>query len=315
MNYQDRIIAIAGPTACKKSDLAIALCKRLNGEVVSTDSVQVYRGMDIGSAKPSTAQQKEIPHHMLDCVEINTPDFSVSQYRDMALKAVHGITLRGKLPIAVGGSGLYLNALISPLNFAVPRNEMIRDTLSAEYDRDRFGMFSELTATDPATANRLHPNDKKRIVRAMEVYRITGKPYSQFGNDFHNEAGLDAPLVPMAVIGLTMEREKLYRRIDQRVEQMMRDGLLEEARRIYERGYDPKLPAMQSIGYRQLFANFRGELSLDEAVEAIKIDTRHFAKRQMTWFRREPRIVWFDADRPIADLTDEVEQFIREKIS
>ncbi len=290
---RSRIVCIVGPTACHKTECAIELAKRMDGEIVSADSVQVYIGMDIGSAKPDLEERQGIRHHLIDCLPIDTPEFSVSQFRQMATAAIEEIVARGKTPIIIGGSGLYVNALTYPLGFAVPRNDEVRAHLSAQYDENPQDVFERLKAVDPESANRLHPNDKKRVVRALEVFGCTGKPITDFGDDFQNESGGDAPFDPL-MIGLNMEREMLYARINLRVDHMMRRGLLEEARRIYDAHYDPHLPALRSIGYKQLFLFFNGEISLEEAIAQIKQDTRHFAKRQQTWFKRDLRIRWYD---------------------
>ncbi|MEN6594411.1 MAG: tRNA (adenosine(37)-N6)-dimethylallyltransferase MiaA [Clostridiaceae bacterium] len=293
MMRRNRIVCVVGPTACHKTECSISLAERVNGEIVSADSVQVYCGMDIGSAKPTTDERQGIPHHMIDCVPIDTPEFSVSQYRSMASKAIDDILSRGKTPIVVGGSGLYVNALTFPLGFAVPRDEQARARMEALYDQDSNAAYARLAMIDPEAASRLHPNDKKRIVRALEVFECSGKPFSRYGNDFRNISGSEAPYEPL-LFGLDMDRALLYQRIDLRVDQMIERGLVEEARRIYDAGYSRTLPAMQSIGYRQLFAVFDGETTLEQAAEQIKLDTRHFAKRQLTWFRRDKRIRWQD---------------------
>jgi tRNA dimethylallyltransferase len=311
---QTRIVCIAGPTACHKTECAIELAKRLDGEIVSADSVQVYFGMDIGSAKPSQEERQGILHHLIDCVPIDTPKFSVSQYRLMAMEAITGICSRGHVPIVVGGSGLYLNALTYPLGFAIPRNDEVRARLSAAYDENPQAAFQRLASVDPETAKRLHPNDKKRVLRALEVFDCSGKPLSSFGDDFQNEAGEQAQFEPL-LFGLNMDRAKLYERINLRVDRMMQQGLLEEARRIYNAKYAPDLPALRSIGYQQLFVYFDGDCSLEQAVEQIKQDTRRFAKRQLTWFRRDLRIRWFDAtefDHCKARILDEMEQAFHE---
>lgn len=308
------IVCIAGPTASYKTACAIELAKRIHGEIVSADSVQVYLGMDIGSAKPSLAEQEGILHHLIDCVPIDTPEFSVSQYRAMAAEAIEAIHARGNVPIVVGGSGLYLNALTYPLGFAIPRNDEVRAQLSAEYDANPQGAYERLKAIDPQTTSRLHPNDKKRVLRALEVYDCSGKPLSSFGDDFQNETGEQAPFEPL-LFGLNMDRAKLYERINLRVERMMQQGLLEEARRIYDANYAQNLPALRSIGYQQLFSYFKGECTLEEAVEQIKQDTRRFAKRQLTWFRRDLRIRWFDVtdfDAHKHAILDEMERDIQE---
>lgn len=316
-SIQPKIICIVGPTACHKTECAIELAKRINGEIVSADSVQVYVGMDIGSAKPSFEERQGIEHHMIDCVSIDTPEFSVSQFRLLASAAIDGIAANGHVPIVVGGSGLYVNALTYPLGFAVPRNDEVRAHLTARYDEDPQGAFERLQHVDPKTAERLHPNDKKRIIRALEVNDCSGKPLSAYGDDFQNEAGEQADFSPL-MFGLNMEREKLYARINARVDGMMCQGLLEEARSIYDAKYDPNLPALRSIGYQQLFSYFDGAYPLEEAVERIKQDTRRFAKRQLTWFRRDLRILWHDVtefdrekERLLSELAERAGEFLK----
>lgn len=282
-----------GPTACHKTELSIKLAKRVNGEIVSADSVQVYFGMDIGSAKPTQQEREGIPHHLIDCLPIDMPEFSASMFRTMATEAIGSIISRGNTPIVVGGSGLYVNALTYPLGFAIPKNDTARENAILEYDQDANAAYARLIAIDPTTAARLHLNDKKRIVRALEVFDCSGQPLSSFGADFQNSAGGEAPFEPM-LVGLTMDRELLYQRINLRVDLMMERGLLAEAKMIYDANHDRGLPAMKSIGYQQLFSYFDGKCSLGEAVEKIKQDTRRFAKRQLTWFKRDERIVWHD---------------------
>lgn len=290
---RQRIVCIVGPTACHKTELSIELAKRIKGEIVSADSVQVYVGMDIGSAKPSPEERQGIPHHLIDCLPIDTPEFSAAMFRSLAVPAIEDIAARRHAPIIVGGSGLYVNALTYPLGFAIPRNDSVRERVSLEYDRDPQDAYDRLRRVDARTAARLHANDKKRIVRALEVYDCSGQPLSSFGADFQNTAKEEALFEPM-LVGLNMERALLYERINLRVDQMMERGLLDEARRIYDAEYDPTLPAMRSIGYQQLFSYFKGDCSLADAVDKIKQDTRRFAKRQLTWFRRDERIDWHD---------------------
>jgi len=285
---------IVGPTASGKTAASIALAKRLNAEIISADSIQVYKSMDIGSAKPSMEERQGIPHHLMDAVDIDSPKFSVAEYRRMAGEAIDDIVSRGKYPLVVGGTGLYVNSLIYPLNFtSVPSDETLRAELTAIENQQKGAAYALLEREDPKAAQRLHPNDVKRIIRALEVVRLTGKPIHQHGGDFANEANVEIPYEP-TIIGLTMPRERLYERINLRVDVMLEQGLLEEARGIYEAGYDLSLPALQGLGYKQLFKHFAGEYTLEEAIEAIKLETRHFAKRQLTWFRRDKRIVWFD---------------------
>ena len=290
---RQRIVCIVGPTACHKTELSIELAKRVGGEIVSADSVQVYIGMDIGSAKPTVEERQGVVHHMIDCLPIDTPEFSVSMFRTMASEAIDGIIRRNHVPIIVGGSGLYVNALTYPLGFAIPRNDEIREQVSNEYDESPDRTFRRLLIVDPATADKLHVNDKKRVVRALEVFDCSGKPLSAYGDDFQNCAGEQPPYEPM-LFGLNMAREQLYTRINLRVELMVQSGLLEEAKRIYDMRYDHSLPAMRSIGYQQLFSCFDGNCTLEQAIEQIKLDTRHFSKRHLTWFKRDARISWHD---------------------
>lgn len=297
MEERPAVLFIVGPTASGKTGLAIRCAQKVNAEVVSADSVQVYRLLDIGSAKPTEAEREGIPHHLLDCVDICDRSFSVSAYRQMAQTAIAEIVSRGRLPIVVGGSGLYINALIDPLNFAIPANAEIRQELSEAYDASPEQIWSRLQEADPDTAARLHINDKKRIVRALEVYFVGGKPLSEYGANFTKQDDSALPYRPI-LIGLTMERAELYARINRRVDEMMRCGLLDEVRMLQERGFARDLPALQSIGYRQLLAHLDGSGELEDAVEAIKRETRRFAKRQMTWFKRDNRIKWFDAADP-----------------
>ena len=308
---QQDLICILGPTASGKTGAAVALAKRMNGEVLSADSVQVYRGMDIGSAKPTPEEMQGIPHHMIDCMDIDSPGFSVSAFFEMASLCIKEIQSRGKQVILAGGSGLYVNSLTRPLNFAIPADEGIREKLEKLYDLDRQRAYEQLFQVDPSTASRLHPNDKKRIVRALEVFEAGGKPLSAYGNDFQNTRENPPPFTSFRFC-LTMDRALLYERINRRVDFMMEAGLLQEARRIFDAGYDPYLPAMQSIGYQQLFAHFRGTCTLDEAVEQIKMDTRRFAKRQFTWFRRDPNLVWIDVTEHCGDSEWIAEQIVKE---
>ena len=313
MDSRPFIVCIVGPTACHKTDVSVRLAKRLDAEIVSADSVQVYRGMDVGSAKPDKSEMDGVKHHLIDCLEIDAPSFSVSQYYQMAVAAIQGVLARDRLPLVVGGSGLYINALTTPLNFAVPSDPDVREELSAAYDTDPEASMRLLNECDPATAMRLSLRDKKRIVRALEVYRISGKPLSSFGGNFQTSVAQAGPFQPI-LLGLSMEREKLYQRINQRVERMMQKGLVEEARRIYDAGYARSLPAMQSIGYRQLFEYFDGARTLEGAIEQIKLDTRRFAKRQLTWFKRDDRIVWFDATDFDESIIERMEATIRESL-
>ncbi len=290
-NGKQPLGVILGPTASGKTALGVQVAKRLGGQIVSADSMQVYQGLDIGSAKPTALEMGGIPHHLLDVATVDGPRFTVAEYQRRAREAIDSIHASGDYPIVVGGTGLYISAIISPLDFTqTAGDEALRTALSQQEAQEPGSLYRRLQQEDPDSARRLHPNDIKRIIRALEVKSITGKP---IGSGFARATEEDCPYA-LSMIGLTMPRELLYARIEQRVEQMLEQGLLKEARRIWDMGLDRSLPSLQGLGYKQLFAYFAGEYTLEQAIEAIKRETRHFAKRQLTWFRRDPRISWLD---------------------
>ena len=305
------IICIVGPTATGKSALALDLAEHYGSEIVSADSVQVYRGMDIGSAKPNKEEQARVRHHMIDCVDIGDAGFSVARFKQMAFPVLDRLLSEGKLPVVAGGSGLYISSMVDPLGFAVPSDPDVRERIRLEYEQDPQKCYAQFKEADPDLAKRIHENDAKRIVRALEVFTLTGKPLSSFGNDFRNEEERVPPYSSVQ-IGLKTAREDLYKRIELRVDKMIDDGLIDEARAIYGHYPDRSLPAMQALGYRQLFRYFDGMISLSEAVGQIKTETRHFAKRQLTWFKRDKRIVWFDLHDP--DLLEKAVETVNRKM-
>ena len=305
-------VCIIGPTACYKTETAVCLADRLNGEVISADSVQIYKELNIGSAKPSAEECRGIPYHLINLISPDDRSFSVHVYQSMASECLSDIQSRGLLPIICGGSGLYVNSIIAPLNFAVPKDPDIRMKLEKEYDRSPENLFSFLRQIDPESASRLHPNDRKRIVRAVEVYECSGKRLSDFGNQF--QCGIDHPVSKFCLIGLTMARERLYQRINLRVDRMIRDGLVEEVRVIFDNYKDPSLPALQAIGYRQLLPYLRGESDLESAVEQIKLESRRFAKRQLIWFRRNPLIRWYSLDQGLNPVLNDMIDYIEDEI-
>ncbi len=294
MKTKPSVLCIVGPTACGKTSLSIDASLALSGEVVSADAVAVYRGLDIGSAKPSLAERKGVPHHLIDCADITDSSFTVSTFRTLARNAIDDIASRGKLPVVVGGSGLYLDAVFSDMRFSAPSDSEIRALIESEYDRDPNAVYGVLSACDPVSAERLHINDRKRVVRALEVYRITGKPFSELNQSFE-DAQQNDDTYRVVRIGLNTDRNVLYQRIELRVDRMMQDGLYKEACAFFLKGFTPEnCRALQSIGYAQLFDVFRGHCTMEDAVAKIKLDTRHFAKRQITWFKRNNETVWFD---------------------
>lgn len=294
MSKKPFVLCIVGPTASGKTSLSVALAKTIDGEIVSADAVSVYRGLNIGSAKPTEEERQGIPHHLIDCVDVTDDSFTVSSFRMMARTAIDDLISRGKVPIIVGGSGLYVDSIFSDMQFSAPSDLSIRTSIEQEYDRDRNAVFSKLQRVDPQTAERLHINDKKRVVRALEVFEITGSPFSALNGSFSSvQQGDDTYRVIR--FGLNMDRNILYERIDQRVDRMVEDGLEKEAFSFFDRGLNPEnCRALQSIGYAQLYDLYTGAASRERAVDRIKLDTRHFAKRQITWFKRNVETVWLD---------------------
>lgn len=293
-----KIFLIVGPTASGKTAASITTAKRINAEIISADSIQVYKGLDIGSAKPSAEEMDGVPHHLLDFADIDDTSFNVSVFRELAIKKIGEIQSRGKNALIVGGTGLYVNSLIYPLNFSQAEPDFERRAELEQLEQNSPGVLHGMLASfDPDSAERLHPNDTKRIIRAIEVFEKTGSTLSAHGGDFANERGETIAFDPV-IAGITMDRARLYRRIEKRIDMMMEAGLLDEVDSIIEKGYASDLPALQGLGYKQLIMYRKGEVSLDEAVELIKRDTRRFAKRQISWFKRDKRIRWFSADEP-----------------
>ena len=283
------IICIAGPTASGKTALAVELAKELDGEVVSCDSMQVYKRMDIGTAKPSMEERQGIVHHMLDVAEPDE-DFSVSRYCAMASPIVDDILARGKTAIIAGGTGLYMDSLIRGNDFAPFPSTGMREKLEAQADRDGMeAMLDKLRTIDPEAAARLHLADRKRIIRALEVYYETGETITA-----HNAKTQALPprYTPLW-LGLDFEdRAQLYRRIDLRVSIMLQQGLVEEIDALLKSGIPPKATAMQAIGYKEFVAALAGEITVEEAADQVRKSSRHYAKRQLTWFRRNRNMHW-----------------------
>lgn len=306
------VVCLVGPTACRKTEASILLAKALNGEIVSADSVAVYRGLDIGSAKPTEREQQGIIHHMIDVADPSDADFTVAMFSEKARAAIDSIAAKGRLPIVVGGSGLYCDAIFSDMRFSAPSDPTLRASLEKLYVEDPKAVFSRLQSVDPAASMRIHPNDAKRVIRALEVYEVSGKPFSEWNRDFWKVQGGDSRYDVLR-FGLDMDRKRLYERIDRRVDQMFEKGLEKEAFSLFDRGLTPKLAALQSIGYAQLYDAYRGKCSVSEAKAQIKLDTRHFAKRQLTWFRRSERTEWFsvDTDETFSEAIDRMKERIK----
>ena len=291
MGEKPAVIAVAGPTASGKSDLGLALARRLDGEIVCMDSMQIYRRMDIGTAKPTAQERALLPHHMLDVAD-PTEAYAVADYAVAAERVIAEILSRGRVPILVGGTGLYLKALMDGLSLGgAGGDERLRAELNALADElgGKERLHARLAAVDPETAARLHPNDRRRVIRAIEVYEQTGVPMSR-----QNHAAQDRPfrVLPLA---LDWPRDLLYARLEARVHRMMEMGLLSEVRALLESGVPPAAQSMQGIGYKELIPVVMGQGDVNRAVWEIIVHTRHYAKRQGTWLRAEPRCVWLDA--------------------
>ena len=305
------LLLICGPTACHKSETALRLAERWGGEILSIDSVAVYRGMDIGSAKPSRSERQRAPHHLIDIVDPDDTSFSVAAFQQAADEVLLDLERRSVQPILVGGSGLYCDAVLEEMGYALPSDKALRSRLEREYDDDPQAFFEQMARDDGPSGEKLHLNDKKRVVRAREVFLLSGKPFSAFNQAYFSAQRHDR--YPAVRVGLTMTREKLYEAIDRRVDRMMEQGLLDEVRALQEKGYDRRLPAMQAIGYAQLYAYLDGEIHLEAAVDNIKRATRQFAKRQLTWFRRDERIHWFDCEQ-YTEAYREIERYVKETV-
>lgn len=307
-----KILVITGPTASGKTALAVELAKRHNGEVVSADSMQIYRRMDIGTAKPTAQEMGGVPHHMIDVADPEE-DFSVARYVDMAAAAVDSVLARGRLPILAGGTGLYIDSLLSGRTFAAfDEASPLRAQLEARYAREGGpALLRELAQADPDTAARLHPNDAKRIVRALEVWLTTGRTITQ-----HNR---DTAALPPRYHALTLtldfqRREDMWARIDRRVDQMMAAGLVEEVRALLRSGVPERCTAMQAIGYKEMAAALRTGGDTAAAAEEIKLRSRQYSKRQRTWFRRNPqaRPIFWGPEPDFADVLQRSTAFLEE---
>ncbi len=290
-NQKIPLLVIAGPTAVGKSELALQVAGQLDTEIISADSAQVYRFMDIGTAKPTVKEQTQIKHHLIDLVD---PDqyFSVADYQQTANEIIKKLWSVRKLPLMVGGTGLYIRAVTTAYAFG-KRGADVSTRKSFEQEALEYGLsclYQKLQDLDPEAALKIHPNDQKRIIRALEVYSLEGRPISE---QVKQTKITESPFKTV-IIGLNMDRVALYERIEQRVEKMLKEGFLEEVRSLKDKGFKEADPGMQILGYRQLFAYLEGNSGWEDTVADIKKETRNLAKRQLTWFRREKTIIWID---------------------
>ena len=302
------LIVVAGPTASGKTGLAIDIANYVGGEIVSADSMQIYKYMNIGSAKPTHKERAQAVHHMIDFLEPDA-EFSVADYTEMAHKVIADIYERGKIPIMAGGTGLYINSVVNDVTFGemdtdYELRESLRKTAEEKGSEYLLHMLSEF---DEVSAKRLHPNNLRRIIRAIEFYKITGKPISEHQEETKKTQSRYNPLM----LCVNWDREELYDRINRRVDMMMDEGLLDEVKRLMDMGYTKDLNSMQGIGYKEVMDYFDGKASLEETVEIIKQSSRRYAKRQLTWFRRDERIHYVSSENPFEEAKLLIDDFLR----
>jgi len=283
-----KLVVIVGPTAVGKTKVALTLAERLGGEIISADSMQVYKGMDIGTAKPTLEDQGRIEHHLISIIEPSQA-FSVAQYQAMARSAIATVQKKGKLPLLVGGSGLYVRAVVDDFFFPLDaKSDSLRNHL--QMLASQRSLYEELKRLDPRAADKIDPRNTRRVIRALEVTLLTNTPFSQF------QTGWGKSIYNLKMYGLKAPREKLYARIEERIDDMLKQGLLEEVQTLISRGIPGSSTALQAIGYRQMVEYLQGARSWEETVGLIKKKSRWFAKRQLTWFRADSRIKWVDID-------------------
>lgn len=289
MDSKQKLVVIIGPTAVGKTKLSIELAKRFNGEIISGDSMQIYRKMDIGTAKIKENEMEGIPHHLIDIKE-PAESFSVAEFQHLVRAKINEISGKGELPIIVGGTGLYIQSVIYDYQFSdAPADEVFRFMLEAKVKEiGNDALYQELVGIDPVSASQIHPNNVRRVIRALEIYHCTNKTMSEYQNEQQPDLLYDT-----ALIGLTMEREMLYERINYRVALMMEEGLLEEVKALYQQGLRD-CQSIQAIGYKEIYEFLDGKVTMNEAAENLKQNSRRYAKRQLTWFRNKMDVEWFD---------------------
>jgi len=312
LTKKPKIVVLIGPTAVGKTKTSITLAKRFNGEIISGDSMQVYRHLDIGTAKITEEEMDGIPHHLIDMKDPTEP-FTVAEFQKLVRKKIVHITEKNALPMIVGGTGLYIQSVLYDYQFshAVENIELRKELEQKVQEKGNNFLHQKLMSIDPDSAKRIHPNNVRRVIRALEIYHCTGKTMNDYKAQQQKEMVYDA-----VIIGLTMEREKLYERINERVEMMMEKGLLEEVKWLYDQNIR-NVQSIQAIGYKELYEYLDGKKTLDEAVSLLKRNSRRFAKRQLTWFRNKLNVNWFDMSNTCeeSEKVQEISDFIAGKLS
>lgn len=311
MDSKQKLLVIIGPTAVGKTNLSIEMAKRYNGEIISGDSMQIYRGMDIGTAKITKEEMQGIPHHLIDIKEPEE-NFSVAEFQLLVRAKINEIAKRGKLPIIVGGTGLYIQSVIYDYQFSdVPGDEAFRLKLEERVKQiGNDALYEELLAVDPDSAAQIHPNNVRRVIRALEIFHLTGKTMQ----DYQRKQQPDL-MYETALVGLTMDREKLYERINLRVDIMVKQGLLDEVKSLYNQGLRD-CQSIQAIGYKEIYDYLDEKVTWDDAVEQLKQNSRKYAKRQLTWFRNKMDVKWFDMTyvNDLAKKIAEISQYVEGKL-
>jgi len=300
-----KVIVLCGPTASGKSNLGIELAIRFTAEIINADSMQVYRGLDIGTAKPGPDERRLVAHHLLDLVDPDEP-FNAAIFRQKALPIIKEIGSKNKTPLLVGGTGLYIKTLLGGLLVCPPLDPELRNSLQQECsEHGSAALHERLQTLDPRAAEKIHPQDRVRIIRALEIIQLTGALFSTQVKEHHFQ---DSPFQYLKIY-LHLDREQLYRRINQRCLEMIEKGLLQETRGLLEKGYSPELKSLKSIGYRHMIRYLQGRSSWDQAVLDFQADTRRYAKRQITWFRADPEVVRFNPEQKVA-ISDAINEFL-----
>ena len=306
-NDQMKVVIVGGPTGSGKSELAVQIAEHFDGEVVNADSMQCYRGLDIGTAKPSPDLLQRVPHHLLGIVDPEA-DFTAANYQMEARRVVAEINARGKLPVLVGGTGLYIKAFLSGLADSPGADMSVREVCNRIADHEgNNSLLETLRKVDPVSAARIHPNNRVRIIRALEVFKQTGRSISEF----QEEHGFMLKWCNSLKIGINVERTELYERINARVDRMVADGLVEEVESLLSIGFSPALKSLSSIGYREICDFFAGNKTFPEAIGLIKQNSRRYAKRQLTWFKNDPEMVWFESPLIFKSVFVRVADFLR----